>query len=144
MIAPNDEVFLDTSYAISLAAPTDQHHNRAQLLADELESSKARLVTTRAVLLEIGNALARQRYRAAAVSLLKALEADSSVEVFPISEDLYARALTLFCARPDKEWGLIDCATFVFRSERGLTKALTADDHFQQAGFRALLCEVDG
>jgi predicted nucleic acid-binding protein len=99
------------------------------------------LVTTRAVLLEIGNALARQRYRSAAVSLLQALDADPSVEVLPLTEDLYARALQLYCSRPDKEWGLIDCASFVVMSERAMTKALTADEHFQQCGFRALLRE---
>ncbi len=144
MIDPNDEVFLDTSYALALSAPTDQYHRRALRLADDLESAKAKLVTTRAVLLEIGNALARQRYRPAAVSLLQALESDPGVDVLPLSEDLYARALVLFKSRPDKEWGLIDCASFVVMSERGLTKALTADEHFQQCGFRALLREGDG
>ncbi len=143
-INPGDEVFLDTSYALALSAPTDQFHDRALRLAEELEAARARLMTTRAVLLEIGNALSRQRYRAAAVSLLRALEADPSVELLPLSEELYARALQLYCSRPDKEWGLIDCASFVVMSERGVTKALTADEHFQQCGFRALLREGDG
>lgn len=142
-INPGDEVFLDTSYALALSASTDQFHGRALRLATELEAARARLVTTRAVLLEIGNALSRQRYRAAAVSLLQALEADPSVEVLPLSEELYARALQLYCTRPDKEWGLIDCASFVVMSERAMTKALTADEHFQQCGFRALLREGD-
>jgi uncharacterized protein len=143
-INPRDEVFLDTSYAIALSAPTDQFHGRALRLAEELETAQARLVTTRAVLLEIGNVLSRQRYRAAAVSLLRALEADPSVTLLPLSEDLYARALELYGSRPDKEWGLIDCASFVVMSERGITKALTADVHFQQCGFRALLREREG
>jgi predicted nucleic acid-binding protein len=142
-INPGDEVFLDTSYALALSAPTDQFHGRALCLAEELEAARARLVTTRAVLLEIGNALSRQRYRAAAVSLLRALEADPSVTLLPLSEELYARALELYGSRPDKEWGLIDCASFVVMSERGITKALTADEHFQQRGFRALLREGD-
>ena len=131
-------------YALALSAPTDQFHGRALRLAEELETARARLVTTRAVLLEIGNALSRQRHRAAAIRLLQALEADPSVEVLSLSEELYARALQLYCSRLDKEWGLIDCASFVVMSERGLTKALTADEHFQQAGFRALLREGDG
>ncbi len=104
-INPRDEVFLDTSYALALSAPTDQFHSQALRLADELEAARARLVTTRAVLLEIGNALSRQRYRAAAISLLQALEADPSVEVLPLSDELYTRALQLYCSRPDKEWG---------------------------------------
>ncbi len=61
----------------------------------------------------------------------------------PLSEDLYARAVALYGSRPDKEWGLIDCASFVVMTDRGLSKALTADEHFQQAGFRALLREPE-
>jgi predicted nucleic acid-binding protein len=142
-IHPGDEVFLDTSYALALSAPTDQFHGRASRLATDLEAARARLLTTRAVLLEIGNALSRQRYRAAAVKLLQVLEADPSVEIVPLSEELYARGFQLYCARSDKEWGLIDCISFVIMSDRAVTKALTADEHFQQCGFRALLREEE-
>jgi predicted nucleic acid-binding protein len=34
---------------------------------------------------------------------------------------------------------LIDCVSFVVMEERGMMDALTADEHFEQAGFRALL-----
>lgn len=90
---------------------------------------------------EIGNALAKRRYRAAAVRLLDAIEHDPVVEVVPLSEQLYARAVELYRERPDKEWGLTDCASFVLMRERGIADALTADDHFRQAGFGALLTE---
>lgn len=143
MIEPNEVVFLDTSYAVALSAPTDGHHQRARILAHELKTAKAKLITTRAVLLEIGNTLARQRYRAGAIHLLRALEADLDVAKLPLTEDLYARALELFESRPDKEWGLIDCASFVVMSDHGISKALTADEHFQQCGFQALLNEQD-
>ena len=41
----------------------------------------------------------------------------------------------------DKEWGIIDCISFIVMRERGLVAALTADRHFSQAGFRVLLKE---
>jgi len=41
----------------------------------------------------------------------------------------------------DKEWGMTDCISFIVMEDHGLTDALTADEHFQQAGFRALLRE---
>ncbi len=133
------EVFLDSAYATALAASSDQLHTKAMALAGQLEADGTRLVTTRAVLLEIGNALSKRRYRGAAVQLLAALAADPLVEVVALSEGLYARAFRLYQERPDKEWGLIDCSSFVVMQERGLTAALTADEHFEQAGFRALL-----
>jgi predicted nucleic acid-binding protein len=85
--------------------------------------------------------LTRRRYRAAAIRLLAALERDHRIEVVPLSDELYMRAMQLYSARPDKEWGLTDCASCVVMSERALSIALTSDAHFQQGGFRALLRE---
>jgi Predicted nucleic acid-binding protein, contains PIN domain len=133
------EVFLDTSFAIALSSITDQHHVQAVQLAHQLESSKARLVTTQAILLEIGNALSRSKYRIAAIQLLESLEADPNVEIVLLTKDLYIPAFNLFKQRKDKEWGLVDCLSFIVMQNRGITDALTADTHFQQAGFRALL-----
>jgi len=135
------EVFLDTAYAIALASATDRHHQQALAFAEQLETAGTRLVTTRAVLLEIGNALSKQRYRRAAIQLLDALEADPTVVILPLSETIYAQALRLYRERPDKDWGLIDCVSFTIMQERSITEALTTDEHFLQAGFRALLKE---
>ena len=35
--------------------------------------------------------------------------------------------------RPDKEWSLTDCVSFHLMRERGLTRALAYDLHFEQA-----------
>ena len=133
------EVFLDTSFAIALSSVTDQNHLRAVELAQQLEAEETLLVTTQAILLEIGNALSKQRYRAAAIQLLESLEADPKVEIVPLTERLYGLGFKLFREREDKEWGLVDCISFIVMQERGITEALTADNHFQQSGFRALL-----
>jgi predicted nucleic acid-binding protein len=55
------KVFLDTSYAIALSVSNDEHHERAIKLAEHLEAKRPGLVTTRAIILEIGNALAGLR-----------------------------------------------------------------------------------
>ena len=70
------EIFLDAGYAIALAAPSDQLHDRALALADRLEATGRRIITSQAVLVEIGNALSKRRYRAAAVQLLSSLATD--------------------------------------------------------------------
>ena len=133
------EVFLDASYAIALSAPRDALHARAVAHARLLAANRTPIVTTRAVLLEIGNGLANRLRRAAAIQLLSSIETDKLIEIVPLSTDLYAKAVDLYRDRPDKDWGLVDCASFVVMSERGITEALTADEHFEQAGFRALL-----
>lgn len=133
------EVFLDTSFAIALSVVTDQNHVKAVQIADQLETNKTRLVTTQAILLEIGNSLSKQKYRFAAIQLLESLEADPTIEVVRLTNELYDAAFTLFKSRKDKDWGLVDCVSFIVMQNRGITDALTTDEHFQQAGFRALL-----
>lgn len=135
-------VFLDTSYAVALATPRDRYHPQAIELAGHLERLGARIVTTRAVLLEIGSSLSKVRFRSHGIALLESLEADPRVEIVPISEGLYQRGFEVFRRRPDKEWSLVDCLSFVIMQDRGLRDSLTTDDHFEQAGFRALLLEA--
>jgi predicted nucleic acid-binding protein len=48
-------------------------------------------------------------------------------------------AARIFSTRPDKEWSLTDCISFVVMNERGITDAFTNDHHFEQAGFQILL-----
>jgi predicted nucleic acid-binding protein len=45
----------------------------------------------------------------------------------------------LFLSRPDKEWSLTDCISFVVMEKRDIRQAFTADKHFAKAGFEAML-----
>lgn len=56
-----------------------------------------------------------------------------------IDSEVFQRALSLYETSSDKTWGLVDCASFIVMHEAGLADALTADRHFEQAGFRCLL-----
>ena len=57
------EIFLGTSYVIALASASDDHHAAAVRLAQQLEDAGVIIVTTPAILLELGNALSRQQHR---------------------------------------------------------------------------------
>jgi predicted nucleic acid-binding protein len=67
------------------------------------------------------------------------VEQNPFVRIIPPSDEQYARGFDLYRRRPDKEWSLTDCISFVVMAEEGLTEALTGDKHFEQAGFAALL-----
>lgn len=138
-IFPVNEWFLDTSYIVALASPKDAFHEKAKALAGEIKSQKIRLVTTNGILLELGNALSAIRHRQGAVSLIEAMQADKRVGIVSISDSLLAEGVALFKGRTDKDWGLVDCISFVVMGQRNMGKALTADHHFQQAGFVPLL-----
>jgi predicted nucleic acid-binding protein len=61
------------------------------------------------------------------------------VEIVPSTSDLFRRGADFFSARPDNEWSLTDCISFVVMNEPAINDALTKDHHFEQAGFRILL-----
>ena len=134
-----NKLFMDASYAIALVSPRDRHHGHASVISREIETRRIQIVTTRAVTLEVGNALSRPALRSRGLALLDSLEGDPLIEVAPLSEELYERGRSFFLRHRDKDWGLTDCISFVVMRERGLTDALTADGHFRQAGFRPLL-----
>jgi hypothetical protein len=136
-----NEVFIDTSYAIALSVDSDRHHRFALEWVRRFDQSNVSFMTTPAVLLEIGDSLARGRHRRTAEKVIAELEADPNVEVVPLDDLLFARAFHLYQDRSDKEWGLTDCLSFVVMADRGLTAALAADRHFEQAGFTALLLD---
>ncbi|HEU4558203.1 MAG TPA: PIN domain-containing protein [Longimicrobium sp.] len=136
-MAPN-EVFVDTACVVALLNRRDQHHGAARALFDAVRS-QSRLVTTRAVCFEIGDFYSRSGDRGRAAELLQDIDDADDIDVLPVNEDLYSRALQLFSDRPEKEWSLTDCSSFVVMKDRGITAALTTDRHFRQAGFVPLM-----
>jgi predicted nucleic acid-binding protein len=136
---PQRTVLLDTSFILALENRNDPHHERAKALDRELLREGAVLVLHWGILFEIADGYARIGRRAKGLQLLEKLE--QGYTVYPITESLLQQALALYRARPDKDWGLTDCASFVLMQQEGITEALTADAHFRQAGFTALLLE---
>ena len=68
-----NSVFLDTSFSIALVIEKDAFHERAASLADKFERSKTHILTTQAVILEIGSALSKLKYREAAIGYINRL-----------------------------------------------------------------------
>jgi predicted nucleic acid-binding protein len=130
------ETFADTFYFPALLNPRDQAHQQAQETGALLEG---RLVTTEYVLVEVGDALSRPLDRSRFLSLVETLAADENADVVPADLQLLSEGIDLFRNRPDKDWPLTDCLSFVVMTRRGITDALTGDEHFRQAGFNPLL-----
>ncbi|WP_263975588.1 type II toxin-antitoxin system VapC family toxin [Leptolyngbya sp. 7M] len=93
---------------------------------------------TEAILIEVGNGLSAVN-RAGAVEFIQSCYQTPNIHVVPVNTALLERALRLYGTRADKTWGLTDCISFVVMQEQNLTEAVTADEHFVQAGYRALL-----
>lgn len=131
-------LFVDTVYWLALMNPNDTWHRRALDWAALISEP---LVTTDAVLTEVADAFCRVDRRRWAVEAIRNIQADPEITSVPGGSDLFTRALDLYASRPDKDWSLTDCISFVVMNDQGLERALTADLHFVQAGFQALLRE---
>jgi uncharacterized protein len=133
--------FVDTGYLIALFSPKDAYHAQALALQRQVHLERLRLLTTEAVVFEVGAAFSRAAYRSVGQAVMHTLMHDSLIEAVPISPVLRDKALALFAQHQDKDWSLCDCASFEVMHERGVTQALAADHHFSQAGFTALLLQ---
>jgi hypothetical protein len=132
----NDRFFLDTFWVQAVLNRTDTYHLAAVRWLPRVEA--AQVWTTEAVLTEIGNALSALA-RPQAADFIARCYATPSIHVVTVSTALFERALALYTARSDKQWGLTDCISFVVMEDENLRDALTGDRHFVQAGFNALL-----
>lgn len=130
------KVFVDTNYVIALVNRRDQHHTKAVRLAAYYDGRP--LLTTEAVLLEIGNGLAR-RFKPQGILVIEHFLGSGEVEIVRLTPELFEEGFALYRSYADKEWGLVDCISFVVMRRAGATEALTTDGHFTQAGFRCLL-----
>jgi len=135
-------VFVDTSGWIALLNADDQLHDRAGKCLQELALAARPLATTDWVLAETGNGLARVAARARFVLAVETFLQSTSSRLARIDADTFQRALQLYGQMTDKTWGLVDCASFLVMREAGIRDALSADRHFEQAGFRCLLPTV--
>ena len=135
----NAPVLADTSFWMSLLIQRDVRHARAVVWQSWLKSSSTPLITTEAVLWELLNGLAVPSLRAIAHQVYIGCHEDDRIDVVGFRQDLVKSALRLYASRQDKDWGLTDCFSFVVMDAKGIKAALTADRHFEQAGYQALL-----
>ena len=130
-------VFADTGYWLALLNPRDQLHGKVQSVSASL--GQVRIITSEMVLDELLAGLSVPPVRAAAVNAVSTVLANPNVEVVPQTSLQFREAFDLYKNRMDKEWSLTDCSSFNLMKERGIAEALAHDEHFEQAGFVALL-----
>jgi uncharacterized protein len=120
-------VFADTFYFLALLDAREERHLQA---AEASRDPGIRLVTTEWVLAEFADAYCHPQHRLDFVTLYRALLNHPRVEIVPADTHLFRRGVDLFEQRPDKEWSLTDCLSFVVMREAGIAEALTGDKHF--------------
>jgi len=134
-------IFGDTSGWGHLVDPSQEYHVQAADLYRRAREEGNRLVTTNYILSELVALLTSplRTPRPRTIAFIASLKASPFVDIVHVDAALDAQAWQLLVDRPDKEWSLVDCASFVVMRKNRLINALTTDPHFEQAGFVRLL-----
>ncbi len=123
-------VFADTGYYIALVNSEDEYHLRAR---EYTASFRGSFLTTSWVLLELANHLAKEPNRALFLSLFDDLRKNQRVRILPPAQAEFDRGIEPYRHRPDKDWSLTDCVSFVVMRDHGVNEALSTDRNFEQA-----------
>ncbi|HEV7668946.1 MAG TPA: PIN domain-containing protein [Thermoanaerobaculia bacterium] len=134
-------IFGDTSGWGHLVDPSQSYHEQAADLYRRAREEGHRFVTTNYILTELVALLTSplRTPRPRTIAFVASLKSSPFVDVVHVDATLDAQAWQLLVDRPDKDWSLVDCASFVVMQKNKLIKALTTDPHFEQAGFVRLL-----
>jgi len=135
------DLFVDTSGWGHLVDPTQIYHTQAADLYRSAREQGYKVITSNYIVIELVALLTSPLNvaRSKIISFIESLRASPYVEIVHIDPRLDKLAWELLKTREDKEWSLVDCASFVIMQERGIKEALTTDHHFEQAGFIRLL-----
>jgi predicted nucleic acid-binding protein len=131
-----NRVFADSSYFLALLNKRDELHSRAVEITPLFQGQ---LLTTTWVLTEVLDALSKPTHRKLASEFARDMQSDPDVVILPAAQALFDAGLELYSQRSDKDWSLTDCISFAVMKQNNLHEALTADHHFEQAGFERLL-----
>lgn len=133
------KTLIDTSFVVALVNKKDEDHRKAVELS--FDFNRKPMIVTDAVLLEIGNNLARN-FKKESIEAIEGFFESEEVEVVRLDESLFNKAFNFYKMHADKTWGLVDCISFIVMKENNIIDALTSDKHFVQAGFRALMLDL--
>ena len=131
------KLLADTSALLALVLRSDRNHDLAVRFLRRNQGT--RFVVTDLILSEVVTRLRARADGRAAAALGRDLLRSRRYELVFVDADLADGALDRLEQFADKRLSFTDCVSFAVMRQRQLTDALTADRHFEQAGFRILL-----
>jgi predicted nucleic acid-binding protein len=134
-----NEIFVDTSGFYAMLVKGDDRHSAAQRVLREARRAKRRFVTTDYILDETATLLKARGLARLLPPLFERLDASQAFRIEWTDSDRFHDVRRFFLKHADQEWSFTDCLSFRVMTRFRLRDALTKDDHFEQAGFAALL-----
>ena len=131
-----DALFVDTVFIQALFDKNDQHHAWAMRNLNLMQNA-TRVYVSEAVFVEVAAALSAVN-RLGAARFIRQCYITPNITVVPFDHNLFLRGLALYESRPDKNWSLVDCVSFLVMQDHAITAAMSTDHHFEQAGFQLI------
>lgn len=130
--------FLDTSVLVALYDKTDEHHAGALALMETVRRERIGLVMSDYILDEAVTTALTRIGRETAVRVGEFILGSSVVRLVWLDEAIKLEAWEYFKRHSDKKYSFTDCTSFVLMKDMKVTKYLSFDEHFKQAGFSAI------
>ena len=128
-------VFVDTAGWMACADAADPEHRACTAARDQSLARGQRLVTTDFVVDETLTLIRFRMGLPAATVWWSQVQASRRLRWERIDAARFEDARAWFFRYRDKEFSFTDCTSFVVMRDLKLTRVLTMDRHFQQAGF---------
>jgi predicted nucleic acid-binding protein len=133
------ETFVDTSGFYALLVERDEMHELAVRILRQAERRRATFVTSDYVLDETATLLAARGFGHLVDDFFQSTLRSKACVVDWTGPELFARTAAFMAKHIDQGWSFTDCVSFQIMKARKLRDALTKDEHFEKAGFKALL-----
>lgn len=136
-----NSLFVDTSGWASFFTKTEPAYPQAVQILTTAHQQNRRILTSNYILAELVALLDSPLRipRSHIFTIIDIIKTTSYLDIIYIDAAIDTAAWELCKARPDKNWSLVDCTSFVLMQQQGIRVALTSDHHFEQAGFIRLL-----
>ena len=125
-------IFLDTSAIVALASDRDPAHARAKERMDRCLAEGEELLIHNYIVAEAVAVLQRRIGNRPALAFLEQV---ASFEMYWLTPEDHAEAVSLFMRRNRRGLSLVDCASFVVMRRYGVTHAFAFDADFEREGF---------
>ncbi len=132
------EVLFDTSGFFALLDQQDAHHNSAKEWL-RAEQNSVGPVTTEWIVGETCTLLVARKRPHLVTRFLDQLEQSRALLLVNPDDTLLKSAKALIRQQAERGYSFVDCLSFCLMKERQIQQALTTDEHFQSAGYTALL-----
>jgi predicted nucleic acid-binding protein len=133
------DVFLDTSGLYALVDKNDEWHDKAARVVRQILQSRRKLITTDQIIIETVNLSVARKSHFVGKRVLDLVEQSAGISVEWLGSVRFDAAKAFYRKHSDHAFSFTDCTSFIVMQELHLTEALTSDNHFSQARFRALL-----